>query len=84
MKKKRHLNVLKEKYIIFPQLSHENIVSMIDVDEEDDCFILSWNTEGPTLAEYIHSHGPLSVETAIQFTEQILSGIKHMNCSSRY
>ena len=28
-------------------------------------------------AEYIHSHGPLSVETAIQFTEQILSGIKH-------
>lgn len=33
--------------------------------------------EGPTLAEYIHSHGPLSVETAIQFTEQILSGIKH-------
>lgn len=60
------------------QLSHENIVSMIDVDEEDDCFyIVMEYIEGPTLAEYIHSHGPLSVETAIQFTEQILSGIKH-------
>lgn len=60
------------------QLSHENIVSMIDVDEEDECFYLVMEyIEGPTLAEYIHSHGPLSVETAIKFTEQILSGIKH-------
>ena len=77
MKKKRHLNVLKEVHNS-SQLSHENIVSMIDVDEEDDCFyIVMEYIEGPTLAEYIHSHGPLSVETAIQFTEQILSGIKH-------
>ncbi|MBC8780840.1 MULTISPECIES: Stk1 family PASTA domain-containing Ser/Thr kinase [Staphylococcus] len=60
------------------QLSHENIVSMIDVDEEDECFYLVMEyIEGPTLAEYIHSHGSLSVETAIKFTEQILSGIKH-------
>ena len=45
---------------------------MIDVDEEDDCFyIVMEYIEGPTLAEYIHSHGPLSVKTAIQFTEQI-------------
>ncbi|MBL7573031.1 Stk1 family PASTA domain-containing Ser/Thr kinase [Staphylococcus saccharolyticus] len=60
------------------QLSHDNIVSMIDVDEEDDCFYLVMEyVEGPTLAEYIENHGPLSVETAIQFTERILSGIKH-------
>ena len=60
------------------QLSHDNIVSMVDVDEEDDCFYLVMEyIEGPTLAEYIENHGPLSVETAIQFTEQILSGIKH-------
>ena len=51
---------------------------MIDVDEEDECFYLVMEyIEGPTLAEYIHNHGPLSVETAIKFTEQILSGIKH-------
>ena len=41
--KKRHLNVLKKVHNS-SQLSHENIVSMIDVDEEDDCFILLWNT----------------------------------------
>ena len=58
-------------------LSHDNIVSMIDVDEEDECFYCNGYIEGPTLAEYIHNHGPLSVETAIKFTEQILSGIKH-------
>ena len=33
--------------------------------------------EGPTLSEYIQNHGPLSLETAIQFTQQILEGIKH-------
>ena len=33
------------------QLSHENIVSMIDVDEEDECFYLVMEyIEGPTLA----------------------------------
>ena len=31
------------------QLSHENIVSMIDVDEEDECFYLVMEyIEGPT------------------------------------
>ncbi|HDA2147463.1 TPA: serine/threonine protein kinase Stk1 [Staphylococcus aureus] len=60
------------------QLSHQNIVSMIDVDEEDDCYYLVMEyIEGPTLSEYIESHGPLSIDTAINFTNQILDGIKH-------
>ena len=51
---------------------------MIDVDEEDDCYYLVMEyIEGPTLSEYIESHGPLSVDTAIHFTNQILDGIKH-------
>ncbi|EHJ08497.1 Stk1 family PASTA domain-containing Ser/Thr kinase [Staphylococcus simiae] len=59
------------------QLSHENIVSMIDVAEEDDCYFLVMEyIEGPTLSEYIHNHGPLSIDTAINFTNQILNGIK--------
>ncbi len=42
---------------------------MIDVDEEDDCYYLVMEyIEGPTLSEYIESHGPLSVDTAINFT----------------
>lgn len=60
------------------QLSHDNIVSMIDVDEEEDCYFLVMEyIEGPTLAEYIQNHGPLNVTTAIDFTTQILNGIKH-------
>ena len=36
---------------------------MIDVDEEDDCYYLVMEyIEGPTLSEYIESHGPLSVD----------------------
>ncbi len=51
---------------------------MIDVDEEDDCYYLVMEyIEGPTSSEYIESHGPLSVDTAINFTNQILDGIKH-------
>lgn len=60
------------------QLAHKNIVSMYDVAEEDDCYFLVMEyIEGPTLSEYIQNHGPLSLETAIQFTQQILEGIKH-------
>ena len=32
--------------------------------------------DGPTLSEYIHSHGPLNIETAIDFIKQILNGVK--------
>ncbi|MCO0860416.1 Stk1 family PASTA domain-containing Ser/Thr kinase [Staphylococcus pasteuri] len=60
------------------QLSHKNIVTIFDVAEEDDCYFLVMEyIEGPTLAEYIENHGPLSLETAVQFTQQILEGIKH-------
>ena len=59
------------------QLSHENIVGVYDVQEDDDCFFLIMEyIDGPTLSEYIHSHGPLNVDTAIAFTEQILKGVQ--------
>lgn len=54
------------------QLSHENIVEVYDVQEDEECFFLIMEyIDGPTLSEYIHSHGPLSVDTAIDFTNQI-------------
>ena len=59
-------------------LSHENIVSVLDVGEEDDCFFLVMEyIEGPTLSDYIKSHGQLSPQKAIQFAEQIFNGIQH-------
>lgn len=60
------------------QLSHENIVNVIDVGENNEYFYLVMEyIEGPTLSEYIKTHGPLSIETAINFAEQILDGIQH-------
>ncbi|UDI78466.1 Stk1 family PASTA domain-containing Ser/Thr kinase [Staphylococcus taiwanensis] len=59
------------------QLSHKNIVEVYDVQEDEECFFLIMEyIDGPTLSEYIHSHGPLNVDTAIEFTEQILNGVK--------
>ncbi|MGC9652140.1 protein kinase domain-containing protein [Staphylococcus warneri] len=69
---------MKEKCIIHHNWHIKNIVSMYDVAEEDDCYFLVMEyIEGPTLSEYIQNHGPLSIETAIQFAQQILEGIKH-------
>ena len=59
-------------------LSHENIVSVLDVGEEDDCFFLVMEyIEGPTLSDYIKSHGQLAPEKAIKFANQIFKGIHH-------
>ena len=46
-------------------------------------FLIMEYIDGPTLSEYIHSHGPLSVDTAIDFTNQILKGVAqaHENLS---
>ena len=58
------------------QLFSENIVNVYDVDEEDDCFYLIMEyIDGPTLSEYIHTRA-LNIDTAIQFTQQILNGIQ--------
>src|SRR5699024_2796384 len=35
--------------------------------------------EGPTLPEYNQQHRPLYIQTVINFTEQIIVGIKHAN-----
>ena len=60
------------------RLSHKNIVSVLDVGEEDDCFFLVMEyIEGPTLSDYIKAHGPLQPQKALQFMDQILSGIRH-------
>ena len=59
------------------QIVHENIVEVYDVEEDDDNFYLIMEyIDGPTLSEYIHSHGPLNIETAIDFIKQILNGVK--------
>ncbi|GGA97227.1 Stk1 family PASTA domain-containing Ser/Thr kinase [Macrococcus hajekii] len=59
-------------------LSHPNIVKVIDVDEDDHHYYLVMEyIDGPTLSDYIHQQGKLTVEEAILFTKQILRGIGH-------
>ena len=54
------------------RLSHKNIVSVLDVGEEDDCFFLVMEyIEGPTLSDYIKAHGPLQPQKALQFLSLI-------------
>ena len=60
------------------QLAHKNIVNVYDVTENDDCFFIVMEyIDGPTLSEYIANHQPLDIQTIINFTEQIIEGIKH-------
>lgn len=60
------------------QLSHNNIVNVFDVTEDDENFYLVMEyIEGPTLSEYIQKHQPMAPETALNFTNQIIDGIKH-------
>ena len=59
-------------------LSHNNIVNVLDVEEDDNCYYLVMEyIDGPTLKEYSIKEGRLSAEEAIEMTLQILKGIAH-------
>ncbi|SDN26346.1 Stk1 family PASTA domain-containing Ser/Thr kinase [Alkalicoccus daliensis] len=59
-------------------LSHEHIVSIYDVGEEEDLyFIVMEYIEGQTLKEYIQENGPLSVNETIRILKQIASAVSH-------
>ncbi|PTI07260.1 Stk1 family PASTA domain-containing Ser/Thr kinase [Staphylococcus xylosus] len=60
------------------QLSHDNIVNVFDVTEDDENFYLVMEyIEGLTLSEYIQKNQPLDVDTILNFINQIINGIKH-------
>ncbi|WP_323702624.1 Stk1 family PASTA domain-containing Ser/Thr kinase [Mammaliicoccus sp. Dog046] len=59
-------------------LSHSNIVNVLDVEEDDDCYYLVMEyINGPTLKEYLCKEGKLSADEAVEMTLQILKGIAH-------
>ncbi len=60
------------------QLSHPNIVSVLDVDESDEYHLLVTEVvDGPTLKEYIRDHHPIPVDEAVRIAMMILHGIRH-------
>nr|WP_263313544.1 Stk1 family PASTA domain-containing Ser/Thr kinase [Mammaliicoccus sp. Marseille-Q6498] len=59
-------------------LSHSNIVNVLDVEEDDNCYYLVMEyIDGPTLKEYLNKEGKLSAKEAVDMTLQILKGIAH-------
>lgn len=60
------------------QLSHNNIVNVFDVTEDDENFYLVMEyIEGLTLSEFIQKNHPLDVDITLNFINQIINGIKH-------
>ncbi|MCD8883776.1 Stk1 family PASTA domain-containing Ser/Thr kinase [Mammaliicoccus sciuri] len=59
-------------------LSHSNVVNVLDVEEDDNCYYLVMEyIEGPTLKEYLCKEGKLSADEAVEMTLQTLKGIAH-------
>lgn len=60
------------------QLSHPNIVNVLDVDETDEYQLLVTEmVDGPTLKQYIDDDHPISIDEAVELSVQILKGIEH-------
>lgn len=60
-------------------LSHPNIVSVYDVgtSEEGEQYLIMEYVEGKTLKEVIKKKGVLSLDRALDYTNQILAGLNH-------
>ncbi|SHF50405.1 Stk1 family PASTA domain-containing Ser/Thr kinase [Ornithinibacillus halophilus] len=59
-------------------LSHQNIVNIYDVGEEDQILFMAMEfVDGMTLKEYIQRFGPIDVPEAIDIMKQITSAITH-------
>ena len=60
------------------QLSHPNIVNVLDVDDTDEYQLLVTEVvDGPTLKQYIEDNHPIPIEESVNLAVQILDGIEH-------
>lgn len=60
------------------QLSHPNIVSVLDVDETEEYHILVTEVvHGPNLKEHIVKNSPLDIDEVISIAMMTLRGIEH-------
>ncbi|TWI55113.1 Stk1 family PASTA domain-containing Ser/Thr kinase [Halalkalibacter nanhaiisediminis] len=63
-------------------LAHPNVVNIYDVGEEGNTYyIVMEYVEGQTLKELIQSRGPLPVEEAVDYMEQMLAAIAHAHAN---
>ncbi len=58
------------------ELSHPNIVSILDVGSEKGMqYLVMEYVDGPNLKEYIHDHNPLTLTRVIEIMDQMLGAI---------
>ncbi|NEU29420.1 Stk1 family PASTA domain-containing Ser/Thr kinase [bacterium LRH843] len=63
-------------------LNHPNVVNIYDVGEEGNTYyIVMEYVEGHTLKELIQEKGPLPVEEAMDYMEQMLAAIRHAHAN---
>ncbi|WP_088105050.1 Stk1 family PASTA domain-containing Ser/Thr kinase [Halalkalibacter urbisdiaboli] len=63
-------------------LAHPNVVSIYDVGEEGNIYyIVMEYVRGQTLKEMIQKNGPLPVEQALNFFEQMMSALSHAHAN---
>ncbi|WP_237563703.1 Stk1 family PASTA domain-containing Ser/Thr kinase [Halalkalibacter okhensis] len=63
-------------------LAHPNIVNIYDVGEEGNTYyIVMEYVEGQTLKELIQTGGPIPVEEAVDYMEQMLSALEHSHAN---
>ncbi|WP_062105119.1 Stk1 family PASTA domain-containing Ser/Thr kinase [Bacillus niameyensis] len=59
-------------------LTHENIVSIYDVGEENDIYyIVMEYVDGMTLKQYIQNYHPIPIEKTIDIMKQLTSAVAH-------
>ena len=59
-------------------LTHQNIVSIYDVGEENDVYyIVMEYVDGPTLKQYIQQHHPVTVEKTLDIMKQLTAAVAH-------
>jgi serine/threonine protein kinase len=61
-------------------LRHPGIAALYDFLEHNGqaCIVMEF-IEGPTLAEYLHSHGPLSVPKALKILRQVSEAVRYLH-----
>lgn len=60
------------------QLSHQNIVNVLDVDETEEYQLLVTEmVDGPTLKQFIEENHQLPIDEVVELSVQILKGIEH-------
>lgn len=78
-KKRRHIERFHRESDLSRRLSHPNIVSLIDIGQQDDSLIYAVYEyiDGHTLKSYLEDHGPFSAIDAAEVMACVLDALSH-------